>query len=174
MWFSRTVDGFIAWFSLKTGAGNIRTGAVAANFTVTVVNPADTASTVPTVSQSAQKPGLYKFTVPAAFLVANGTGEYGVVVQVNVPGPGPVTDVFSDVLTVSQQDWDSLSAAILASTVDGAVDVQTALQRVNSWVAGKIEIQGAAEDEIVYFADDGTTPIVRNKKEDEQRTPLAP
>jgi predicted ThiF/HesA family dinucleotide-utilizing enzyme len=118
VWFARTSEGFRAWFALKASNGLIRTGAIPANFTVTIVNPGDTASTTAAVAQSAQKPGLYTFTIPSAFLVTHGVGDYGVVVQVNVPAPQPVVDVIANALTVSLQDFDSLDVALAAVATD--------------------------------------------------------
>jgi len=124
MWFARTSEGFRAWFALKSAGGSIRTGALAGHFTVTIVNPTDAANTTAVVSESAQKPGLYTFLVPSAFLTTHSAGDYGVVVQVAVPAPKSVTDVLSDVLTVSVEDLDSVAAGVsgvTASVLAGSV-----------------------------------------------------
>lgn len=42
-------------------------------------------------------------------------GEYGVVVEINKPPPGAIKDVFAKVLKVSQEDFDSLSQALIAT-----------------------------------------------------------
>jgi hypothetical protein len=114
VWFARTVDGFRGWFSLRTSSGAIRTGGLPGHFTVTIVNRTDTSSTTATVNESVQKPGIYSFAVPTVFLTTHGVGDYGIVVEVNVPPANPVRDVFSSVLTVSLEDFDSLATAVAA------------------------------------------------------------
>lgn len=180
--FARTTDGYQAWFALKSGAGTIRTGAVPGNFTVTVVNPGDTASSSPAVAESTTKPGVYKFTIPSAFLIANGVGEYAVVIEVNVPGPSPVRDVFSGALVVSLEDFDSLAVDVAAvgsavtavaadvwsEVIDGAVTAGAILARVNSWVRGKINLAGTFAS---YFAEDDVTLLFRNEKTPTTRDP---
>ena len=107
--FARTTDGYQAWFALEDSAGALRTGALPGHFVATVVEPADTAAVnVPAVVESTTKPGLYKFTIPSAYLIANGVGEYGVVVEVNAPAPKKIVIVLHGVLVVSKDDFDSI------------------------------------------------------------------
>lgn len=176
MWFARTTDGYEAWFALKDAAGLIRTGALPANFLVSVVNPADTVVNSPAVAESAAKPGIYRFTIPAAYLIANGVGEYGVVVEINAPAPKKVTDVLSATLVVSLEDFDSLAAgqvaipsAVWTEVLDGTTTAGTMMARLNSWVRGKVTVVGQL---ITYYAEDGLTVLFKNKKEPQQRTPI--
>jgi len=108
MWFTKQTDGYRAWFALKTRAGTIRTGATAGDFTVTVVDPTDTNTSNPSVSESSAKAGLYTFLIPTTFLTTNGNGLYGVVVEVNTTSGAPVTDVLSQPLSVSSNDFDTI------------------------------------------------------------------
>jgi len=175
MWFARTVDGYEAWFALKDKTGVLRTGAAPGNFTVTVVDPADASAAVPVVAESVQKPGIYRFPVPSAFLVAGGVGEYGVVVEINAPAPAKVVDVLSATMVVSLEDFDSLAAgqvaipsAVWTEVLDGAVTAGTMMTRVNSWVRGKVTLAGCIAS---YYAEDAATILFKNHKTSTQRTP---
>lgn len=112
MWFSRNADGYQAWFTVADKHGALRTGGVAGDFTVTVVNPADTASSSPTVSESATKPGLYTFLVPTTFFTTNGVGGYGVVVEVDMNTSPKIETVLGEVLRVFAEDFDSSVGAV--------------------------------------------------------------
>jgi len=114
MWFTRTDDGFRGWFTVLDVGGTVKTGLNNSSFDVTVINPQDTASVVPFVSQSDVKPGLYRFDVPNSFLLTHGTGSYGTLVEINA---GLLVDALSEVIKVSQADFDHISAS---ATVDTA------------------------------------------------------
>ena len=73
LWFTKDSNGFRGWFVAIQTTGLLRTGLVAGDFTVTVVEPGDTASTTPSVSESSTKAGLYTFLIPSSFLTTNGT-----------------------------------------------------------------------------------------------------
>lgn len=122
MWFTKDDDGYRAWFTVEDKNGLIRTGGVAGNFVVTVVNPADTANTVPTVAESTQKPGLYTFLIPSSFFTTHGVGGYGVVVQVTFAAAPKVDAVFAEVLRVFEEDFDSVAGLIV---YDGAIHIDT-------------------------------------------------
>jgi hypothetical protein len=175
MWFARTTDGYQAWFALKDQGGTLRTGALPGAFVATVVEPGDTALNVSAVAESATKPGLYTFTVPAGFLISNGVGEYGVLVEINVPAPKKVRDVLHEPMVVSLEDWDSLSAglAIIPSAVwgevlDGTTTAGTMMARFNAWVRGKVTLAGTLAS---YFAENATTILFKNNKTPTERTP---
>jgi len=116
VWFAKQSDGFQGSF-VVVNAGLLVTGLAPGVFTVTVVNPANTATNNPAVAQSAVKAGLYYFTIPTAFITANGVGEYGVVIEVNkIPPPPPrIDDAMSAILKVSQEDFDSLGETLVAT-----------------------------------------------------------
>lgn len=116
MWFTRTDDSFRAWFQVVTNAGVLRTDALSSSFTALVINPADSATSTATVTQSLQKPGLYYFDVPSSFLTASGPGEYGVSVEVNITTSPKVVSAFSDVLRVSYNDFDTITSASLSAS----------------------------------------------------------
>lgn len=82
MWFTTTAEGVQGWFVIQDKDGLLYTGQ-AANVTITVVEPGDSATSSPTVSESASKGGLYTFTVPDAFLTTHGVGIYAVVLEFN-------------------------------------------------------------------------------------------
>ena len=113
MWFAKQSDGFEGWF-VAVNAGLLVAGLAPGVFTVTVVDPADAATNTPAVAESAVKPGLYHFTIPSAFITANGVGEYGVAIQVIRLGVPRFADAISDVLKVSQEDFDSLAEPLIA------------------------------------------------------------
>lgn len=111
MWFTRTADTFRGHFAAVRSNGTLRTGLVAADFTATVVDPDDSASTTASVAESTEKAGLYYFDIPSAFFVANGVGEYGVVVEIDTTassGTPNVIDVMSENLRLTVEDFDSL------------------------------------------------------------------
>ena len=111
LWFTKDANGYTGWFGIERSNGELRTGATSGFFTATIVNPADSATSVPTVTESSAKPGLYKFTVPSAFLLANGIGVYGVVVEVAVTSNPKVTGTLSAMLSVSTKDFEDLVGA---------------------------------------------------------------
>ncbi len=140
MYFVKESDGFRAWFTIANG-GIIRTGAVAGQFTVTIVNPGDTASLVPAVAESATKPGLYSFLITSAFITIHGVGEYGIVVETNIANPPRVIDVFSEVLKVSQEDFDSLGESLIAARTTALAGstttvIRTGLAQANDFFNG--------------------------------------
>jgi hypothetical protein len=132
MWFTKDVNGFRGWFPVALSNGSLRTGLVAGDFTVTVVDSADGDNFLPTVSESTQKPGLYYFDIDTTFLTSNGVGDYGILVQVDTfagPSGGPnVRASFGGNLKVSEKDFDDI--------VDAAAitDIQTALSNVENIV----------------------------------------
>jgi len=116
MWFTKETDGFRAWFSVQDKNGAIRTGIPSGQFVATIIDPTDTVSLVPTVTESAVKAGLYTFLVTSTFLGTNGNGGYAVVVEVNALAAPKVAAVFSQVLEVYDQDFDSISGAVWEET----------------------------------------------------------
>lgn len=104
MWLTGEADGFRLWFPAVQGNGSLRTGLVAGDFTATVVDPTDAVTLVPVVAESAVKIGLYFIDITAAFLTANGDGDYGVVIEVDTfagPSGAPnVRDAFAGTLKV--------------------------------------------------------------------------
>lgn len=178
--FARTADGFRAWFAAVQDNGTIRTGLVAGDFIATIVNPSDGANTVATVSQSTQKPGLYRFDVPSTFFTTHGAGEYAVVVQIDttsVSGPPNVVDVVSAVLVISQQDFDSLASQITTSTQDNRVassfayDPGTDILDGNIWLERDGQILTAVTSATAeFYGSDGTLlfPVLSDLTPDAQ------
>ncbi len=149
MYFTRQANGFRAWFAVVV-SGLPRVGIIAGKFTITIVDPADAANDAPVVAESAQKPGLYTFLIPSAFVLANGTGEYGVVIEVVENVPPRITDTFSEVLKVSQEDFDSLGESITseeATVIAGSstVEIRTDLAQADDFFNGMyIQVANAA------------------------------
>jgi hypothetical protein len=121
-------------FAVKQSNGSLRTGLVAGDFTVTAVNPADSATTPPAVSESAQKAGLYQFTIPSSFFTTHGVGLYRFVVEVDtIAGPSGapnVRDAFSGVVRAQQEDIDTLAdggAGTYNRTTDSQEDIRDAI-----------------------------------------------
>ena len=110
---TRTDQGIEVSFSVVQSNGTLRTGLVAGDFTVTVVNPQDTATSTPAVSEKTSKAGLYEFTIPSAFMGTHGVGVYSFVMQVDTiagpSGPPNVRTAFSGVVRAQQEDVDTLA-----------------------------------------------------------------
>jgi hypothetical protein len=117
MWFTRVADGLRGWFRVQANNGTLRTGLTFADFTVTIVDPANATSSILAVTESPLKGGLYFFTVPSLFLAA-GIGEYGITVEVNTVTPPTIRATFSEVLKVNTKGFEDIaSAAALADAV---------------------------------------------------------
>jgi len=115
MFWAKQSNGFRAWFGVKQDDGELRTGLINGDFTITVRSPNDSDGYTAIVTESA-KTGFYHFDVASSFVTTNGVGEYGVLIEVDTkagPGGAPnVVDVMSEVLKVNQEDFDSLAAAV--------------------------------------------------------------
>ncbi len=159
MWFTKIADGFRGWFVAVQSNGTLRTGLVAGDFTVTVVEPGDAASLVPTVTESATKSGLYRFDVTSGFITTNGVGEYGVVVEIDTfAGPSGAPNVrtsISKVLRVTTEDFDTLSKPgdamdLVANAVDAAAIATDAIDAdaIATDAIGADELATSAVNEI--------------------------
>lgn len=102
---ARQANGARVWFTVSQ-SGSIRSG-IAADVTATVVDPDDSASTTPAVSESLQKPGLYYFDIANTFFDTNGLGDYALVVEANANAP-KLNAVASGILRVVAEDIDSV------------------------------------------------------------------
>ena len=134
---TRTSTGIRVWFSVLNANRTLRTGLTAGNFTVTLINDADSATNNPAVSESTQLSGVYFFDVPSGFLTTNGN-NYCVVIQVTL---APV-DVISAPLFVTQRLWDQLAQPgdamdLIAGAVDAAAIATDAID-VDAIAAGAI------------------------------------
>ena len=91
----RTDEGIKVCFAVVRSNGTLRTGLASGDFTVTVINPNDDATTTPTVTQMSQKTGMYCFTIPTAgWLATHGVGVYAFVVEITMavsPPPNVIT-----------------------------------------------------------------------------------
>jgi len=145
MWFAKEANGFRAWFIIVQTGGTLATGGLSGDFTITVVNPNDTISISPTVSESTIKPGLYTFLIPNNFLIANGIGSYAIVIEVSIAPPPPiVTDAFSSVLQVSEKIFDDLSTQSSVDAVQQTLD--TLFEAI---IAEDLTVQGGSTTSIV-------------------------
>jgi len=92
---------YVMTFAARNRNGTPRVGLGAGAFTVTVRNPADTASDSPTVTEIGG--GMYRFTLPAAFTTAHGSGEYGATVELtNAP-----RDIIAGTIEMRAQGFDN-------------------------------------------------------------------
>jgi hypothetical protein len=94
-------------------------GVVSGDILVTVVAPDLTTTEIPTASETPGKPGLYTFLVSSGFLVSNGVGVYGVVIEIDSSAP-KVLDVFSAPIRITVRDIDdvyNLGQGILGNVV---------------------------------------------------------
>lgn len=130
MWFSKDSVGFNGGFIVLDSSNNFKTGLPSSSFTVTIVNPSDTATYVPTVTESAVLPGLYRFFIPPAFLLANGIGDYPVVVQVDTSGTGGpvIRRAFTELMDVAEKDFNDIAGATTIT------DIQNSLNNVENTV----------------------------------------
>jgi len=120
VWFSRQQDGFRGWFAVANAAGDIFTLIPTGSFLITVRNPQDTASSLPSVTESG-KLGLYRFDVTSSFMLTHGVGEYAVVIEINKTTAPKIKDVLSHVLSISQNDFDSLTISLSSSSISTIV-----------------------------------------------------
>jgi hypothetical protein len=125
VYFTKLDDTFRGWFQLVRTNGALRTGSPASSFTTVVVNSDDSASTVPFVSESVQKPGLYYFDITSSFFQTHGVGEYGISVEVDETTAPKVKTAFSKVIKLSQSDFDSITVSASVT-----VDVDTIVSGV--------------------------------------------
>ena len=144
MYFTRSDTGFRVWFQVVRSNGLLRTDITGSDFTALVVDASDTTSSQMVVTQSQQKAGLYRFDVPSVFLVSNGSGEYGVSVELDTSSPPHVTTAFSEILKVSEDDFNSLSGSIQIGEVSASftVDVDSIVSGVWSAVTSTFNLSG--------------------------------
>lgn len=149
MWFTKDADGFRGWLRAQQPNGKLRTGLLAAAFTVTIRDAPNAASSIVAVTESG-KPGLYFFDIPSAFFAAGGLGEYGVVAEVDTKaagsGPPHVIATFSETLRVNAQnfgDFATLARQILIEKI----------------LRNKL-ITDPSAGTITVFDDDGTTVLI--------------
>lgn len=135
IWKAIIASGVRIYFQVVDSTGNLFTGLPSTDFTVVFINPADSASTTLTVTESTQKAGVYYVDVPSAFLTTHGSGQYGLSIEVNhTPPPPPALDaasLFS--VEVNQEDIDNL---ILDDIVDGFLDRADAVESGITWREG--------------------------------------
>lgn len=152
MWFTKTSNGYNAWFAVVSSTGVLRAGLQSGSFLVTVRNHQDTDSYLPSVSESG-KQGLYKFVVSSSFLQSYGTGAYGVVVEVAASLP-TLNDVFTDVLQVYDSDFDSGVSAIDVNTiVSGSAEAVWNLTTQGHMLSGTF-------GNLLLTASQGPTPVI--------------
>ena len=106
MWFTKQSVGMRGWFVVRAASGLLKTGLAPGVFTVTAVAPGDATNAVYAVAESSQKGGLYYFDVPSAFLIAQGVGVYGIVVEINGSG---IKSTISAPMIVSVRTFDDLA-----------------------------------------------------------------
>lgn len=75
------------WHTIKRSNGMPATGVDPGDAVITIRNPADDASTIAALVESALGGGLYYFDIPAAFTLAHGPGSYGVLVDIDSNSP---------------------------------------------------------------------------------------
>lgn len=124
MYFTRIDDTFRGWFGVTDSDGNLRTNILSSSFDVNIIDTNDTTSSNLEVTQSVQKPGLYRFDIPSTFLSASGIGEYAISIEVDESSPPAVTEASSHILRITQEDFDTIAPSITGSiggSIAGAV-----------------------------------------------------
>ena len=147
LWLNRDAEGFTAGFTVKSNLGTIRTGIPSGQFTVTVVNPADSASINPTVTESVTKPGLYTFPIPSSFFTTHGLGNYFVVIEVNALAP-ILRDVLSDILKIELNDLDTIPGNVWEETTAAHTTAGTFGVAANSVAVESTAAAGSTSTEI--------------------------
>lgn len=125
-------EAFRYWVSVRLGTGLPATGIAPGNFSVTVRNPQDTASSNPAVTEVSG--GLYYFDIPAAFTNTHGAGPYGVNVAVNSASPS-VQDTGGGIVNFYAADLDDLSQPgdamdLVADAVDASAVATSGAQEI--------------------------------------------
>jgi hypothetical protein len=119
---ARTTNGARVSFILRTSDnGSLAAGIAAFAFTITVVAPDMTTTAALTVAESTGKPGLYYADIASSFFTTNGTGVYGVTIEVaNVASTPAVYDAAYRGIQVHVNDIDNtfnLGQAVLGNVV---------------------------------------------------------
>lgn len=75
-------------------------------------------------------------------------------------------------LTIVESLYDTPSDT-LAKVIDGAIDLETVLKRLNSYVRGKVVLDASPspDTDVEYYAEDGTTKLFENRKKLTEREP---
>jgi len=103
---TRTADGLEVRFLAKRN-GLLLESQASNVFNIVVVDPDDSASTSPTVTESTQLPGMYKFTIPSSFFTTNGTGHYVICIGIHSISPKVDDDILIS-LEVNEFDFDDI------------------------------------------------------------------
>ncbi len=157
MWFGKQADGVLAsWIAINPD-GSLRTGD-AANQTLTAVNPADDNNETPAVSESTELGGLYTALITSGFLIAEGTGNYKVVLERTT---GPRSSAHK-VLQITARDLDDLAQPGDAMTLTAGERTAIAAELLATTIAGGFTVAECLElllhmDKIVFCdLDSGT------------------
>ena len=114
-------EAYAQTFAVRNGNGSPRTGLVSGDFTITVRDPANTTSDTPLAVEVGG--GMYRFTIAAAFTLANGVGEYGWTIELTT---APF-DLSSGTVSFFLRDTDDLAQpgdtmALTAAAIDAIWD----------------------------------------------------
>jgi hypothetical protein len=125
IWKARTSTGVRTYFAVVRG-GALRTGLVAGDFAVTLIDPDDSASTTLTVTESAQLAGIYYIDIPSAFLTTNGVGHYGLRIGIHAAAPAQDDEELesvevntSDIDFIAGDVWDETTSSHLTAGTTG-------------------------------------------------------
>lgn len=168
MWFTRTADGIRGWFRLQSPSGALRTGAVPSDFVATVVDPANSVTSIVAVAESI-KAGVYYFDIPSTpFLTTNGTGFYAVTVEVSTAGAPKIRATFTKVIQVETKGF---------ADIPSAADIRTAIMThvVDSNTLGftmeeTVDLIRKILNNRLELADGGVTPTKNWKLYDDDDT----
>jgi hypothetical protein len=102
-WKTLTSTNLRVYFPVKVG-GNLSINLSPSLFTVVLINPGDTSSSISTVEQSTQKPGIYYTDIDSNFLISNGIGMYGLSIGVHKNPPNRIDDEVLFSIEVTEGD----------------------------------------------------------------------
>lgn len=173
MRFTRQNKSVRVWFQAVRNTGQLRTGLTNGDFTITVINSADSAVINPTVTESVQRPGNYYCDITSSFFLTNGPGDYNISIEIdsiNGPSGNPnIRTAMSDVLQVTREDFDSLSGSIWNTTASlfnspgsmGALMVTASNAGSTTVIVGDI-VSGVWDAQASTFNTTGTMGYMQN------------
>jgi hypothetical protein len=90
-WKTLTTTNLRVYFPVKLG-GNLVPGLSPLLFTVVLINPDDSDSSISVVGESSQRPGIYYIDIDSTFLITNGIGMYGLSIGIHKLPPQRIDD----------------------------------------------------------------------------------
>ena len=110
-WKTLTTTDLRVYFRVTSG-GNLVSGLSPLIFSSTLINPDDSDSSISTITESTQKPGIYYTVLDSLFLVLNGVGMYGLSIGIHKPAPNRIDDEVLFPIEVTEGDLSTLTTQV--------------------------------------------------------------